>query len=140
MDYQGLYESTAKAELDVARRMAAQKDYWTAVYHCQQAAEKMAKAVLSKIGIVEVKDHVVSGLFSSRVVRERRDPELQKVYRYLLKLEGHRLKARYPFPDPDDKMITPMERYGQRDAEDAIAQAEFVITTLQKLLDERPQP
>lgn len=66
--------------------------------------------------------------------------ELQKVYRYLLKLEGHRLKARYPFPDPDDKMITPMERYGQRDAEDAIAQAEFVITTLQKLLDERPQP
>jgi hypothetical protein len=32
-----------------------------------------------------------------------------------------------------------MERYGQRDAEDAIAQAEFVITTLQKLLDEKSQ-
>lgn len=138
MDYQGSYESTAKAELDVARRMAAQGDYWTAVYHCQQAAEKMAKAVLSKMGIVEVKDHVVSGLFASRVLRERREPDLRKVHQYLLKLEKHLLKSRYPFPDPDDKIITPMERYGQRDAADAIAQAEFVITTLQKLLDEKP--
>jgi len=116
--------------------MAKQKDYWTAVYHCQQAAEKMAKAVLSKLGIVEVKDHVISGLFASQVLRSRRDPDLQKVYRYLLKLEEHLVKARYPLPDLDDKMITPMERYGPRDAEDAIAKAEFIITTLQKLLDE----
>jgi HEPN domain-containing protein len=135
MDYQGLYESTAKAELGVARRLAAQGDYWTAVYHCQQAAEKMAKAVLSKLGVVEVKDHVISGLFASRVLRRQRDPDLQQVYRHLLKLEEHLLKARYPMPDPDDQMLTPMERYGARDAKDAIAQAEFVIVTLQKLLD-----
>jgi HEPN domain-containing protein len=139
MDYQGLYESTAKAELGVARRLAAQGDYWTAVYHCQQAAEKMAKAVLSKLGVVEVKEHIVSGLFASRILRHRRDPDLQKAYRALLKLEEHLQKARYPMPDPEDKLITPMERYGARDAEDAIARAEFVILTLQKLLAE-PAP
>jgi hypothetical protein len=33
-------------------------------------------------------------------------------------------------------MITPMERYGKRDADDAIAKTECILTTLQKLLDE----
>ncbi|MDE3091254.1 MAG: HEPN domain-containing protein, partial [Chloroflexota bacterium] len=56
-------------------------------------------------------------------------------YRYLKRLEEHINKARYPVRDKDE-IIAPMERYGQRDAEDAIAQAEFVIATLQKLLDE----
>lgn len=136
MDYQGSYQSTAKAELDLARRLAQQKDYWAAVYHCQQAAEKMAKAVLNKFGLVEIKEHTVSGAFARFVLRERRDPDLQKVHTHLQKLEKHVQTSRYPLPGPDKKMITPMERYRERDADDAIAKAEFVITTLQKLLDE----
>lgn len=135
MDYQKSFESTAKAELEVARRMAAQGDYWTAVYHCQQAAEKMTKAVLFKYKIIEMKEHVVSGLFASRILRHRRSKELNQVYRYLAQLERHVNKARYPIEE-DDEIILPMDRYGARDAEDAIAKAEYIINTLQKLLDE----
>jgi len=136
MDYQRSYASTAHSELDVARRLAQQQDYWTAVYHCQQSAEKMAKAVLAKIGVTEVKEHFISGLFASRILRERRDPKLRTVFKYLRDLERHLHKSRYPLPDPDDKMITPMERYGKRDADDAISKTECILTTLQKLLDE----
>jgi len=135
MDYQGSYESTAKAELSVAKRLAEQKDYWAAVYHCQQAAEKMVKAVLFKRGIAEMKEHVISGLYASRILREKRSEELDTVYRYLLRLESHLNKSRYPIPEADE-ILTPMERYGKRDADDAIAKAEFVITALRKLLDE----
>ncbi len=135
MDYKESFESTAKAELEVAKRLAAQGDSWIAVYHCQQAAEKMTKAVFFKYNIVEMKEHVISGLFASRILRQRRTKELNQVYRYLIRLEEHINKARYPVRDQDE-IVAPMERYGQRDAEDAIAQAEFVITTLQKLLDE----
>jgi len=138
VDYQESFESTAKAELGVARRLAAQGDYWSAVYHCQQAAEKMTKAVLFKNRIIEMKEHVISGLFSSRILRQRRSKELTRVYRYLVRLESHINKARYPVREADE-IIPPMERYGARDAADAIAQAEFIIVTLQKLLDE-PTP
>lgn len=139
MDYQKSFESTAKAELDVARRMAAQGDYWTAVYHCQQAAEKMTKAVLFKYKIIEMKEHVISGLFASRLLRHRRSKELNQVYRYLAQLERHVNKARYPIQE-DGKVVLPMDRYGARDAEDAIAKAEYIINTLQKLLDEPQEP
>ncbi len=135
MDYQRSYESTAKAELGVARQLAEQKYYWASVYHCQQAAEKMVKAVLFKRGIAEMKEHVISGIFASRILRERRTEELNTVYRYLLRLESHLNKSRYPIPEADE-IITPMERYGKRDAEDAIHKAEFILTALQKLLDE----
>ena len=137
MDYKETFESTAKAELGVAKHLAAHGDYWTAVYHCQQAAEKMTKAVLFKHKVVEMKEHVISGLFASRILRQRRTKELNQVYRYLIRLEEHVNKARYPVRDKDE-IIAPMERYGRRDDEDAIAQAEFVIATLQKLLDEKP--
>ncbi|MCX7838051.1 MAG: HEPN domain-containing protein [Anaerolineae bacterium] len=118
--------------------MAAQGDYWTAVYHCQQAAEKMTKAVLFKYKIIEMKEHVISGLFASRILRYRRSKELNQVYRYLAQLERHVNKARYPIQE-DDEILLPMERYDARDAADAITKAEYIINTLQKLLDE-PEP
>ena len=136
MDYKETFESTAKAELGVAKHLVAQGDYWAAVYHCQQAAEKMAKAVLFKYNVVEMKEHIISGLFASRILRHKRTKELNQVYRYLMRLEEHVNKARYPVRDKDE-IVAPMERYGPRDAADAIAQAEFVITTLQKLLNEK---
>ncbi len=77
MDYQESFESIAKAELEVARRLAQNKDYWTAVYHSQQAAEKMTKAVLFKHRVIEMKEHIISGLFASRVLRQRRSKELK---------------------------------------------------------------
>ena len=100
----------------------------------------MAKAVFAKMDIIETKDHYTHGLFASRVLRERRETDLQIVYRYLKFLEDQMEKARYPVQDSYGKWITPMETYGEREANDSIERAEFVITTLQKLLDEPETP
>jgi hypothetical protein len=46
----------------------------------------MAKAALFNYNVIETKEHIISGLFASRILRRKRTKELNQVYRYLIRL------------------------------------------------------
>lgn len=126
----------AHTDLRPARLLKDGSEYSRAVAACQQAVEKAAKAALALKGII-VMEHQVA----DRLVKAF--PELKEgreIGRKIKTLEWEGTKTRYPlFGRVDLPIWTPSDQYSKDDANEAIADAEFVIKAIVTFLKQTYQ-
>lgn len=123
----------AEGDLESARVLFKAARFADSVYHCQQAAEKAVKSILILKG-VEVREHIVSGYFSSEIVSFAEPDlvkELREVVRTLVELEEHLIRTRYPRVS-ERYIWNPEVEYRTEDGERALDQAQRVLQILER--------
>jgi HEPN domain-containing protein len=117
----------AHADLRSARLLRDGGEYSRAVAACQQVVEKASKAALALEGIIVMEHQVADRL----VIAFPQMHDVREIGRKIKALEWEGTKTRYPlFGRVDLPIWTPSERYGEDDADEAIADAEFVISAI----------
>jgi len=117
----------ARVDLRSAWLLRDGGEYSRAVAACQQAVEKAAKAALALKGIIVMEHQVADRL----VVAFPQMKDVRKIGRKIKALEWEGTKTRYPlFGRVDLPIWIPSDRYTQDDANEAIADAKFVIEAI----------
>jgi HEPN domain-containing protein len=117
----------ARTDLRSARLLRDGGEYSRTVAACQQAVEKAAKAALTLEGIILMEHQVADRL----VIAFPQMHDVREVGRRIKALEWEGTKTRYPlFGRVDLPIWTPSEQYGEDDANEAIADAEFVVEAI----------
>lgn len=117
----------ARTDLRSALLLRDGGEYSRVVAACQQAVEKAAKAALALKGIIVLEHQVADRL----VVAFPEMEDVREVGRRIKGLEWEGTKTRYPlFGRVDLPIWTPSEQYSEDDANEAIADAEFVMEAI----------
>ena len=125
----------AKTDLESAKILLNAKKYGRVIFHCQQAVEKVVKALLHAKGFRVIKTHEVSPLLVMEVTREE-VKNLGKLVEVVRDFELQFPKTRYPIPHGKGILI-PSLYFKSSDAKRAIKRAEFVFNTISKVLKTR---
>lgn len=138
-DFAVAFWKTSEQDLERAEDALKEGYYPYAVFHSQQCTEKIAKALLEMEGVF-VRDHDVSDMFTTYILKKEEDEEIKKnLYKVLDVLDwfkGTWALSRYPVMDKG-KVVSPFEQYGREDAQSALEKAEFVFKVVSLLLRER---
>ena len=130
LDYSKVAEAfikEARTDLRSARLLRDGGEYSRAVAACQQAVEKATKATLALEGIIVMEHQVADRLVAAFPQMK----DVRKIGRKIKALEWEGTKTRYPlFGRVDLPIWTPSDRYTKDDADEAIADAEFIIKVL----------
>jgi HEPN domain-containing protein len=114
----------AKVDLHSARLLSDGGAYSRAVAACQQAVKKIAKAALVLKGIIVLEHQVADRL----VVAFPQMKNVRQIARKIKAFELEGAKTRYPlFGRVDLPIWMPSDSYNEGDANEAIADAEWVI-------------
>jgi len=117
----------AHTDLRSARLLRDGGECSRAVAACQQAVEKAAKAALVLEGIIVMEHQVADRLVAAFPQMK----DVSEIGRKIKALEWESTKTRYPlFGRVDLPIWTPSDRYTRDDANEAIADAEFVIEAI----------
>jgi HEPN domain-containing protein len=119
----------SEEDLGAARDLVACRRYHLACFHCQQAAEKAAKAVLYARGVEDPWGHSVAGLIEDVASYHPAAAELLAVG---APLDRYYLTTRYPNGLPHGAL--PSKVYTANDASDAIERAATVIGHMRRLI------
>ncbi len=112
--------------------------YNLAVYHAQQAVEKLMKACFAAEGRIGIYKHEIFALFKDSFLEKIGPQQIEKIEDSIIELEEEWALSRYP--DWDVKPIwIPSERYTIKDAEDNKAKMINVFDTLVKFLKDKYQ-
>lgn len=128
------------AQHDLAQAELALKNsgYSDVVMYAQQSSEKIAKALLELEKHFE-SIHDVSDIFYVVVIKNKKyeqyETDFQTVRKYLRWLAFHWGKSRYPVLE-GGIVVSPLDRYDRKFAEDALEKAKFVYDVLLKVLGE----
>jgi HEPN domain-containing protein len=126
------FVEASRADLDSAENELKNRNFHNSVYHSQQSAEKICKALLiihGKFASV----HMISPLLEEVTRKEKLRDEILII---LKDLEKHWLISRYPFRRGKE-IWSPVRGYTNFDAEQALKKAKTVFKTLSKLLKKR---
>jgi HEPN domain-containing protein len=134
LDFKAAYLAHAEQDLHAARVLMDAGIYGLVLYHCQQAAEKAAKAYLADMGIITGKTHIVSPIMRSRLLRHDASPEIQQLVRYVDELEEYVSDVRYPFEIRRGQYEDPAHVYTKTMADEALHMAEAVVETARSAL------
>jgi len=118
----------AREDLKSAEILLNAKQYSDSTFHSQQAAEKVAKALLVLENMF-VKEHIVSHILSELNIEE-------KIVESVKDLEEHWIKPRYPLIGRGI-VWNPSKMYNRKIAEDALKKAKFVVEEISKILKQR---
>jgi len=120
----------AKKELKRARKAFDEEDYPDCVFHSQQAAEKIAKALLEANGII-VREHYVADKLKGFV-------EDENLIRSLRWFEEDKKweTSRYPV-EKANEILMPDEIFDRETAIEALEKAKFVVSEIEKILKEK---
>ena len=123
----------AKVDLRSARLLSDGGEHSRAVAACQQAVEKAVKAALALKGIIvlehQVADRLVAAFPQMKNVRQ--------IARKVKALEWEGTKTRYPlFGRVDLPIWMPSDSYDEGDANEAIADAEWVIQEIVTFIEQ----
>lgn len=126
----GAWLSKARHDIETARRMVnhAEPITDTAVYHCQQAAEKALKAVLIKRGEAVFKTHDLVALLTKCA---NSDQAFTRWVEVAATLTPYATAFRYPSDDPEPPLA---------DAQDAIRMARELLEFVEGKLLTEDQP
>lgn len=114
----------ARVDLRSAQLLSDGGEYSRAVAACQQAVEKAVKAALALKGVI-VLEHQVADRLVAAFPRMR---NVRQVARKVKALEWEGTKTRYPlFRRVDLPIWMPSDSYSEKDANEAITDAEWVI-------------
>ncbi|MDP1694801.1 MAG: HEPN domain-containing protein [Candidatus Woesearchaeota archaeon] len=122
----------SEADLQSAGYESAKKSYHNSVYHAQQAAEKICKAVLIIHQQFQA-THIVSPLIEK--LKEKL-PSLAEIIPALKELERHWLMSRYPIRTGKE-IWNPVHGFTREDATDAIKKAEQTMTVCKQYLNDQ---
>lgn len=129
----------AQHDLAQAERALANSGYSDVVMYAQQSSEKIAKALLELEKHFE-SIHDVSDIFYVVIVKDKKyeqyEKDFQLVRKYLRWLAFHWGKSRYPILE-GGVVVSPLDRYDKKFAEDALEKAKFVYEILVKVLREK---
>lgn len=123
----------ARVDLRSARLLSDGGEYSRAVAACQQAVEKAVKAALALKGVIvlehQVADHLVAAFPRMKNVRQ--------IARKVKALEWEGTKTRYPlFGRVDLPIWMPSDSYNEDDANEAIADTEWVIREIVTFIEQ----
>lgn len=126
------FVEAALADLKSAEAMLKEGIYNNSVYHSQQAAEKIIKALLLVHNIFKA-THIVS----PELKKIEREEEIRKEIINAIKgLEEHWVTSRYPFR-MGKEIWNPVKAFTEEDAKDALEKAKFVVKEIEKILKEK---
>jgi len=117
----------ARRDLMQAEHSAGSGFHEWACFASQQAGEKAAKALLSKLGF-EAKGHSILELLKEAEAEVEVPGEVVEAARAL---DKHYIPSRYPNSYPSG---APFQYYSERDSRDTIAQAQKVISFAERLV------
>lgn len=127
-DWANYWLEDSERDLKAAGSLIRDEIYEKAVYHCQQAVEKIVKAILICFGSYE-KTHYVANILRKEV--ENRDikeysGELEDVIKIAEELEPHVSLSRYPGISGDEVWL-PSREYSKEIAESAFSDAKKTL-------------
>jgi hypothetical protein len=125
------YLEKAKLRLEVVELLLQREGYSDVVREAQELVELATKAMLRHVGIEPPKWHDVGSLLVDQSDRFAEDvrPHLSEVARISRELRKEREFSFY-----GDEDFIPTEEYGRADAEQAVANARFVLELAGKTL------
>ncbi len=127
------YLVESDVDFKVATLLETTEYHSRTIFMAQQAAEKMAKALLAVRGIYST-DQNTSSLFSA--VYGAEVPEAGQVVQAMTALERHGARVRFPlFQRPELPIWVPSQSYREDDAKRAVAMASMVVTTLRPVVE-----
>jgi HEPN domain-containing protein len=123
----------ARVDLRSARLLSDGGEHSRAVAACQQAVEKAVKAALALKGII-VLDHQVADRLVAAFPRMK---NVRPIARKVKALEWEGTKTRYPlFGRVDLPIWMPSDSYNEGDANEAIADADWVIQEIVTFIEQ----
>jgi HEPN domain-containing protein len=123
----------ARVDLRSARLLSDGGEHSRAVAACQQAVEKAVKAALALKGII-VLDHQVADRLVAAFPRMK---NVRQIARKVKALEWEGTKTRYPlFGRVDLPIWMPSDSYNEGDANEAIADADWVIQEIVTFIEQ----
>ena len=129
----------AQHDLAQAERALANSGYSDVVMYAQQSSEKIAKALLELEKHFE-SIHDVSDIFYVVIIKDKKYEQYEKefliVRKYLRWLAFHWGKSRYPILE-GGVVVSPLDRYDKKFAEDALEKAKFIFEAISKALKEK---
>lgn len=129
----------AQHDLSQAEEALAESKYSDVVMYAQQSSEKIAKALLELERHFE-NIHDVSDIFYVVIMKDKKfkpyENDFQLVRKYLRWLAFHWGKSRYPILE-GGVVISPLDRYDRKFAEDALEKAIFIFEAISKALKEK---
>ncbi|MBU6999413.1 MAG: HEPN domain-containing protein [Theionarchaea archaeon] len=138
-DFAIAFWKASKKDLERAQD-ALKEDYHPyAVFHSQQGVEKVVKALL-EMEEVFVRDHDVSDMFATYVLKKEEDEKIKKnLYGVLDVLDwfkGAWTLSRYPVMEKGE-VVSPFEQYDKKDAQYAVEKAKFAFDIVSDILKDR---
>jgi len=129
----------AESDLASAKSQLKESRFHKSVFESQQRVEKMMKAALALEGLTQVYDHDPSGLFASEIITRAENSFLEEL-REIIR-DSDWLMDQYPYVRyarlRSQRVLSSMDRYEKKDAEDAIKIAEKAASTIKKFLKEQ---
>jgi HEPN domain-containing protein len=128
----------AGIDLESAKTHLREKRYHKAVLEAQQTAEKAMKAALACEGVTQIAERDPSAFFASDIIvtaPEKWVKPLREMLQDLAWLMDQYHLARYPKVKAG-RVVTPMDLYSEKDAEEAVDIAEKTLETVSEFLKE----
>jgi len=126
----------AESDLKSAEMQLRESRFHKAVFDSQQCVEKIMKSALALEGLTQIYDHDPTSLFISEIITRVNNDTINEL-REMIK-ETDWLMEQYSFTRyvrlRSRRVISPLEFYKKRDAEQAIQIAKNAMTTIKKLL------
>lgn len=123
----------ARVDLRSAWLLSEGGEHSRAVAACQQAVEKVVKAALALKGIIVLEHQVADRL----VAAFPRMKNVRQIARKVKALEWEGTKTRYPlFGRVDLPIWMPSDSYNEGDADEAIADADWVIQEIVTFIEQ----
>lgn len=111
------YLIEAHSDFEAVDTLIEYSKYNLAVYHAQQAVEKIMKACLAAKGKIGIFKHEIYPIFKEAFENELSDKDFEILESSIIILEEEWALSRYPDWDVEPIWI-PSERYNKEDAED----------------------
>lgn len=128
----------AEIDLESAKTHLREKRYHKVVLDAQQTAEKAMKAALACEGVTQIAEHDPSAFFASDIIviaPEKWVNPLREMLHDVAWLMDQYYLSRYPKVKAR-RVITPMDLYSERDAEEAVSTAEKTLKIVSEFIKE----
>lgn len=123
----------AKVDLESAQVLFEARKYARVIFFCEQALEKIAKAILTKKGHGVIISHDVSTLLATEILPQVSDEDIKQAILFLAGLERMFSKTRYPI-SVKGKIIEPSREFSREKAETTLSKTRKSFKLLEKLI------
>lgn len=122
----------ALVDLDSAKILFKAGKYARAIFFCQQALEKVAKAILFEVGHGVIISHDVSSLLATEILSKFSEEKVKNAILFIAGLERMFGRTRYPI-SLKGKIIEPSKEFTKEKAEEVIRKTQKYFRILREV-------